>query len=539
MFVRLIFISLFALTAAKACADVLVICPASWQASMKRWVAHRENQGHTVSFASPGSDSRATREFILKAHASRPLEHVILIGDAPLEDHPQTDNLPTSTNYVRAIVSPRWGSPRKIATDHPYADLAEDPKPEIAVGRIPANSAQQLRTYCDRVIAYEKQSAMSFADDRLTIVAAPGNFGPFIDRVIESTAVQMFTKLVPPSCALHLTYADWHSPYCPYPAAMTRTVREGLNTPARGWLYLGHGHKHTLDRLQTPLGPATLLDQSQVDSLNGSEFPPFAAIVACYTGSFEGPDDCLAENLVRHPSGPLCVLASSRICMPYGNSSLGLEALAGLFDPKLTTLGEVVKAAKIQALQQGTSGLRGMVETIAAGMSPRESDRQQERLEHVQMYNLLGDPLLRIHRPQPLTFSAHHDAQRQLVTVSGIAPFAGECRLQLLPKRAGMALLESPRTQLILSNETRDAFTLAYDKANNCQLAELIQNVSKGEFSLKLRLPSQPSIRQTKALQVIGHLAGEGALASGHAQLLVSPIESRPSTELSQTISED
>lgn len=500
---------------------VLVVCPQAWQPSMQEWVKHRSKQGHSIQFVSPANNAQENLKQIVHAHSAGSLKHVVLVGDAALDQQPATETLPTPTNYARAIIAPRWGSGPQISTDHTYADLKDGPAPELSMGRIPVDSAEQLRDYCDRVVAFEHRPFSLPDEDRLTIVAAPGNFGPLIDRVIESTAVQMITQVSPPSCALHLTYADWHSPYCPYPAAMTRTVREGLNSRSRAWLYLGHAHKHTLDRLQTPLGQAILFDQSQVDLLSGTDFPPFAAIVACYTGSFEGADDCLAENLVRHPAGPLAVFASSRICMPYGNSSLGLEALTGLFESHHATLGEVVKHAKVNALKPGKSGLRRMVETIAAGMNPKEADRQQERIEHVQMYNLLGDPLLRIERPRPVDITAELK-QDNLLTVSGVAPYACNCRIQLQPARGGMALLETPRNQFALNEATQREYSTAYHRANHRHLAEKIQSVAAGPFAVELNIPAETLEKDGKPLVVTCHLSGEAQWSAGHTEVVAA-----------------
>ncbi len=73
--------------------------------------------------------------------------------------------------------------------------------------------------------------------------------------------------------------------------------------------------------------------------------------LACSTGAFDKPEDCLAEDLLRADCGPVAILASSRVAMPYGLSVFATEALqAGLVE-QTPTLGEVVRLAKVRALK--------------------------------------------------------------------------------------------------------------------------------------------------------------------------------------------
>ena len=43
-----------------------------------------------------------------------------------------------------------------------------------------------------------------------------------------------------------------------------------------------------------------------------------------------------------------------------------------------------------------------MIDALAPVVSPAGTDLVDERREHMRLYNLLGDPMLRMHQPLPL-----------------------------------------------------------------------------------------------------------------------------------------
>ena len=215
-----------------------------------------------------------------------------------------------------------------------------------------------------------------------------------------------------------------------------------------------------------------------------------------------------------NPGGPLAVLAGSRVTMPYGNSVLGLELLKQLFADHHVTLGEVVMRAKQQALQPADSGLRKTVDQIAAGFLPKSSDRQQDRVEHVQMYNLLGDPLLRLRRPRalPLSVSIDPDNPHQLL-VTGESPLAGLCRLRVMQSRDQVSTSKGARSQFALNEASQEEYRQQYQAANQLALTTQTIQVSQGVFSAIVPLPEGDHDNWL----LVGNVAGPTGLAAGHA----------------------
>jgi hypothetical protein len=139
-----------------------------------------------------------------------------------------------------------------------------------------------------------------------------------------------------------------------------------------------------------------------VPSICCREQPPLAVLVACYTGAFDAPGDCLAEELTLAEQGPVAVIAATRVTMPYGNTVLGYELLRACFHDHPKTLGDVLRLAYCRSLNAAANdSLRASLDGLARGISPEPVDLPAERREHVMMYHLFGDPLQKLQMPHP------------------------------------------------------------------------------------------------------------------------------------------
>jgi hypothetical protein len=154
---------------------------------------------------------------------------------------------------------------------------------------------------------------------------------------------------------------------------------------------------------------------ADVPLLRRGEQAPLVVLVACYTGAIDARSDCLGEELLLAEEGPIAVLAATRVTMPYGNTVLGYELLRACFNDRPDSLGEILRLAQRRTLSEPEQGsLRASIDSLAHGLSTPPVDLPAERREHVLMYQLLGDPLLRLHRPTEPTISTS-SAQRTKV----------------------------------------------------------------------------------------------------------------------------
>jgi len=399
--------------------DTLVVCPSEFRTTLVEWEKHRRQQGHVIQVIEPPNSAAALRATIQLVAQGGRLKYLVLVGDTPRHAEHLKGGSPINqrngsifaagantvpTNYVPAKINARWGSEPAIATDIPYGDLGDCGVPVLAIGRIPADSAAELQAYLRKVIRYEQQERKETSASRLYVVAGVGGFGTLIDSAIEAAGRCVFQQTVPTHIELRhepLGRQD-DSTRKVAPEDFRLRVRDQFRQGGLAWVYLGHGSRGSLSRVAPSTGAQPLLSVADVTELRCGEPHPLAVLVACSTGEFDAIEDCLAEKLALAEYGPIAVIAATRVTMPYGNTVLGYELLRACFQTSPKSLGDLVCLAQRRTLEDaGEDSIRASLDVIAAGISPPPVDLLAERIEHVLMYHLLGDPLLRLRVPQP------------------------------------------------------------------------------------------------------------------------------------------
>jgi hypothetical protein len=268
--------------------------------------------------------------------------------------------------------------------------------PNLSIGRIPADSAGELAAVVRKVIRYEQQAEHGPWERCLNIVAGAGGFGAVADALIEAAGRQVIQQVVPPDYDVrHLAVRGSAGKSDP-----RGTIRDQFREGSLAWIYMGHALPTELDRVPNSSGRQSILSVDDVPNLRCGSNSPLAVLVACYAGACDAPRDGLAEELSLAEAGPVAVIAATRVTMPYGNTVFGYELLRACFHDRPQTLGESLRLAQSATLRESNSeSLRGSLDALAQGLSPPPIDLAAERAEHVLMYHLLGDPLLRLRIP--------------------------------------------------------------------------------------------------------------------------------------------
>jgi hypothetical protein len=206
-------------------------------------------------------------------------------------------------------------------------------------------------------------------------------------------------------------------------------VIDRLNEGCAYWVYIGHGDEYSL--VSAPNRPSsrshTVFSAGDARRIQPVGGPSIALFLACRTGAFDKRHDCLAEELLRAPAGPVAVIAGSRATMPYAMAILGQGMMVEAFENRRRTVGEVFLHAKRRLLPPASDRRVGLATFVAVSrafqlipadvipvslrmaalrivrsLGTLPSDLMQERAEHVALFNLVGDPLLRLPHPPPL-----------------------------------------------------------------------------------------------------------------------------------------
>lgn len=510
----------------EAVADVVAVCPPVLQPSLAPWLERRRGEGLNVRVIAPETDADQTRRRIAENAMIGRTRYVVLIGDPQLDRQgwPRNPAVYVPAIYQRADATAAYQSTSHLPGDYRYGDFNDDGIVNAAVGRLPVRSVAQAVAVFQRIADYEESRDFGRWRSRVDFVAGLGGFGALIDGAIETVAGGMITGALPGSVRTRVTHAGLESPFCPGPDCFTDTVLANYSDGARFWVYAGHGHVRELDRVPATRFGRPVLASGDVENLNRpASSAPIALLLACYTGAFDSPDDCLAKEMFLADGGPIAVLAGSRVTMPYGNASAAMGLIQSVFhrqhqrlgDAWLETLAEMATASDAQPdLQSRRMVIDGLANLLGGG---RIDD---ERREHMQLYNWLGDPTLRLTHPAELKVD---DPGRLIAgtraTIAGEAPLAGTLTVEL-HRRLGTVPV---RPSTAAAADPVDPLLLRYRQANDTAITRAERFVTaSGPWSVELDIPADV----TGPLRIIADLESRDGFASGSQTVWVRPPSS-------------
>jgi Peptidase family C25 len=415
-------------------ADVIAVCPQNFREAFAPWVTHRTTEGLDVQVIDSKRDANELRASICKA-ANSDTRYVILVGDAPTIGTPCNSLHQVPIVYSPTTITRAWGSTPTLSTDSAYGDFDDDQIPDAVVGRLPVDDNQQLEKLLVRIFAQDQSKDFGPWRGRVQLVGGVGGFGFMADRAIESVTRNLVTGVLPIVTRTNVIYASPGHPFFPK-QPFTQSVLETYQQGAQFWVYAGHGQVTALDRVPQSVEGVPVLDQQSVQKLNRSAGnSPIAILLACYTGAIDAPEDSIAEEMVLCEGGPIAVLAGSRVTMPYGNTTAAVGLIDAIYQQQLPRLGDAWLSTMVEMQREAsddTSTTRVMIDTLATLISPSGTKLVDERREHLSLYNLIGDPLLRLHHPRPVavTVQAGYDSGAR-IEVQFLSPIEGAYTVEL------------------------------------------------------------------------------------------------------------
>lgn len=477
--------------------DAVIVRPSSWQESVQPWKEHRATNGIRILELDSELGREAIQAKIRSLHAQHAsFRFVALAGD--VGPNPTTH---IGTFYRKSTALVQFGGDPTLATDVPYVDIDQDDVPDLSLGRIPADSADELARYFQRVIAYERNPDFESWRRDVHVVAGVGGFGAVTDSIIELTTRQFLADRIPGWSHVSMTQASLNSHYCPDPFRFSETCINRMNQGGMFWVYIGHGHVRTLDYVRVEKDLLPILTHEQLPAIDSKTRPPIAIFLACYTGAFDAKEDSLAEELILGDHGPIAAIAASRVSGPYGLATLSNGLLDSFYVDQRATLGEVHLSAKrkMQTTDASNSNPTNktqqmqLIAGLATALSPNGYDLGAERKEHVWQMHLLGDPMLRLRHPSDLQLQLPTRAQPgSRLEIVGTSQASGRVTVELCTRR-GQVSRESKASADYQTAAGREAMQTRYERANQPTLVSTTFECSAGQFVTSLEIPKDIS----------------------------------------------
>ncbi len=402
----------------------LLIHAADLEPAARAWAEYRREDGWTVQLesiaplqsAADADGETARRQLIHDLIRTRFAELrddggaelvVMLLGDA------DERGLPT-WSFPQHDPSLLDGRDDHYVSDHPYQCIdLEDERPDVALGRVPARTVTEANCLLEKIKRYERDAPPGVWRRRVNYAAGEGHFGG-LDLLMEMMFLGMVQRQVPEAYDLSMTYAKAASIYCPPPDRLTETFLRRLEEGALLFNYVGHGSASGLDYLTVGDRQQAMLQIGDLLRLDPSnDRMPIALLTCCSAGWYDLPQGrpSLAEAMLFQPGGPIAVIAGSRPTHPYANAILQKDVTQFLLVDRLGTAGQIDLAATRSMLtEDATDRQLDAIATPLARAGGWKTSLAGLRQMHVRLYNLLGDPALRIAYPsrviEPITLES-------------------------------------------------------------------------------------------------------------------------------------
>ena len=379
-------------------ADYLLVTHRDFLGAAQALASHRRSQGLTVAvvdiqdiydeFGNGQLDPRAIRSFVDYAYhnwRSPAPAYVLLLGDGHY-DYRMLTGLTMQPNFVPPYYACADPNVCEVAIDNDFVAVSgNDRLPDLAIGRLPANTQASAMVMVNKIISYEtvppsgawRQTLTFVSDNYRSASGTPdpaGNFEALTEGVIATI----------PS-----TYTSNRVFYDPYPnddggepfryrtpQATTSAIVSSVNG---GGLFLNYiGHASTTTWANEVILQASDAARNDVLLMSNGHRLPIVLDMACSSGDFSDPQRTGIEaKMLEWPQGgSVAGWGATGFGVATGHDWLHRGFYGAVFNQAIRSVGLATDAGKLYLWTNG----------------PHHDDL-------LDTFGLLGDPALRIAIP--------------------------------------------------------------------------------------------------------------------------------------------
>ena len=313
-------------------ADLLIITRRELTDSVQELKAFREKQGISVKvvdvddiydeFGFGQKTPQAIKDFIGLAKTSwkRPARYVLFFGDASLDPKNYLelggfDLIPTrliDTGFM------------ETSSDDWLADFTGDGIADIAVGRLPARTANEAQVVIRKIISYEQSAPLEEA-----LLVSDQNDG--FD--FENANARLIPLMPSGARVTHVKRGQLGD------QGAREALIDAINRGQRIVNYAGHGSAN--------VWRGGLLSSNEALQLENREHLTVFVVMSCLNGYFQDAgSDSLAEALLKSSGGAVAVWASSAMTFAEGQAPMDQEFYRQAFGASPARLGDAAIRAK-------------------------------------------------------------------------------------------------------------------------------------------------------------------------------------------------
>lgn len=381
----------------------IAITPGGLEKAIEPLCEHRRREGFDVIVART-EDIYSSKDTLNAVEIQRYLQekykalrgqgpvYVLLVGAVRPAAKGDRNTLPTLTGG--------HGRMKGRPCDFGFSNAADTAAPTAALGRLPGRTPEEIEYMVEKILRYETSDRPGAWKNRLSLMAGNPGGQTLMQKNLAGMFVQMMgqqrlSRIHPFWCVdaiIHVPGSEFYVSDEQLPARAVALMEKGQVFS----FYLGHSGPECLasDGIE-------FLNQNEWSAMRISNLQGVLFTCGCYAQYISESEDGngYAFSAMRNPHGPAAVIGAA------GESYGAIGQLA--FDGMLECLGRPAPPDRLgeywRSVQSGIAAgdIEPAVFTLYdfADGSRGQTTLEFQRIEHLEMWALLGDPAMRIPVP--------------------------------------------------------------------------------------------------------------------------------------------